>query len=160
MNKKGFTLIELLIVIAILGILATALLAGIDPLEQFNKAKDSGRFSKLREMYGASQRRSLNDVQLPTSSNGALSSLTADPTILTTLQGEIKASITTNTADMAAMYYGAISDPTEGIKFAFCYKPIANANKKVANIASTALITTAGTMATTTAGSGDLICIY
>jgi prepilin-type N-terminal cleavage/methylation domain-containing protein len=40
-QKKGFTLIELLVVIGILGILAAALIATIDPFEQLNKAQDS-----------------------------------------------------------------------------------------------------------------------
>ncbi|MFH0773343.1 MAG: prepilin-type N-terminal cleavage/methylation domain-containing protein, partial [bacterium] len=34
---RGFTLIELLIVIALLGALAVALLAALDPLEQIKK---------------------------------------------------------------------------------------------------------------------------
>src|ERR1035437_9897985 len=40
-GKKGFTLIELLVVIGILGILASALVATIDPFEQLNKATDA-----------------------------------------------------------------------------------------------------------------------
>ena len=39
--SKGFTLIELLVVIGILGILAAALVATIDPFEQLKKADDS-----------------------------------------------------------------------------------------------------------------------
>ncbi|MBL7158906.1 prepilin-type N-terminal cleavage/methylation domain-containing protein [Candidatus Microgenomates bacterium] len=38
---KGFTMIEMLIVIAVLGILAAALLATIDPFEQMKKARDT-----------------------------------------------------------------------------------------------------------------------
>lgn len=40
-ESKGFTLIELLVVIGILGILAAALVATIDPFEQLQKANDS-----------------------------------------------------------------------------------------------------------------------
>ncbi len=40
-NQKGFTLIELLVVLGILGILAAALLAAINPVEQLNKAQDA-----------------------------------------------------------------------------------------------------------------------
>ena len=40
-NKAGFTLIELLVVIGILGILAAALVATIDPFEQLKKADDA-----------------------------------------------------------------------------------------------------------------------
>ncbi len=40
-SAAGFTLIELLVVIGILGILASALVATIDPFEQLNKAQDT-----------------------------------------------------------------------------------------------------------------------
>ena len=40
-RRLGFTLIELLVVIGILGILAAALIATIDPFEQLNKARDT-----------------------------------------------------------------------------------------------------------------------
>jgi len=40
-QAAGFTLIELLVVIGILGILASALVATIDPFEQLNKANDT-----------------------------------------------------------------------------------------------------------------------
>jgi len=39
--SKGFTLIELLIVIGVLGILASGLLAAVDPFEQLKKARDA-----------------------------------------------------------------------------------------------------------------------
>ena len=40
-RDSGFTLIELLVVIGILGVLAAALIATIDPFEQIKKAQDS-----------------------------------------------------------------------------------------------------------------------
>lgn len=40
-SSKGFTLIELLVVIGVLGIMAAALVATIDPVEQIRKAQDS-----------------------------------------------------------------------------------------------------------------------
>ncbi len=40
-KNKGFTLIELLVVIGILGVLAAALIATIDPFEQLKKATDT-----------------------------------------------------------------------------------------------------------------------
>ena len=55
MNKitKGFTLIELLIVIALLGALAVALLAALDPLEQIKKGTDTGVRNTVAEIHGA-----------------------------------------------------------------------------------------------------------
>lgn len=41
LSSRGFTLIELLVVIGVLGIMATALVATIDPVEQIRKAQDS-----------------------------------------------------------------------------------------------------------------------
>lgn len=55
MNKiaKGFTLIELLIVIALLGALAVALLAALDPLEQIKKGTDTGVRNTVSEISGS-----------------------------------------------------------------------------------------------------------
>jgi len=50
--KKGFTLIELLIVIALLGALAVALLAALDPLEQIKKGTDTGVRNTVAEISG------------------------------------------------------------------------------------------------------------
>lgn len=52
-SQKGFTLIELLVVIGILGILATGLLATIDPLEQFRKGSDSNERTTALELVNA-----------------------------------------------------------------------------------------------------------
>jgi prepilin-type N-terminal cleavage/methylation domain-containing protein len=49
----GFTLIELLVVIGILGILAAALLAAINPIEQLNKSQDAGLQSESEEFANA-----------------------------------------------------------------------------------------------------------
>ena len=51
--QKGFTLIELLVVIGVLGILASGLLATIDPLEQFRKGADSNRKQTSLELIAA-----------------------------------------------------------------------------------------------------------
>ena len=52
-GRQGFTLIELLVVIGVLGILATGLLATIDPLEQFRKGADSNRKTTSLELNNA-----------------------------------------------------------------------------------------------------------
>ncbi len=64
--SKGFTLIELLIVIALLGALAVALLAALDPLEQIKKGTDTGVRNTVSEIHGAMIRyTSLQGGQLP-----------------------------------------------------------------------------------------------
>mgnify|MGYP001599534559 CR=1 FL=1 len=50
---RGFTLIELLIVIGILGILASALVATINPFEQLNKANDTNIKNASVEFHNA-----------------------------------------------------------------------------------------------------------
>jgi prepilin-type N-terminal cleavage/methylation domain-containing protein len=54
--RRGFTLIELLIVIVIIGILAVAVLSAINPIEQRNKATDTGRRSDAAELLNAIER--------------------------------------------------------------------------------------------------------
>ncbi|PIT89371.1 MAG: hypothetical protein COU27_00550 [Candidatus Levybacteria bacterium CG10_big_fil_rev_8_21_14_0_10_36_7] len=55
-KTKGFTLIELLVVIGILGILAAALIATIDPFEQLKKANDSNIKNAVVEYLNANVR--------------------------------------------------------------------------------------------------------
>jgi len=65
-NLLGFTLIELLIVIALLGALAVALLAALDPLEQIRKGTDTGVRNTVAEIHGGAIRYSaLKGGQLP-----------------------------------------------------------------------------------------------
>ncbi len=52
-GSRGFTLIELLIVIGILGILAAALIATINPFEQLNKASDTNVKNVSVEFHNA-----------------------------------------------------------------------------------------------------------
>ncbi len=49
----GFTMIELLIVIGVLGILATGLLAAVDPFEQLKKARDTNNRSSAISLQTA-----------------------------------------------------------------------------------------------------------
>ncbi len=55
-RKLGFTMIELLIVIAVLGILAVAVLAAINPIEQINRGRDTGSRSDAEQALSAIDR--------------------------------------------------------------------------------------------------------
>lgn len=55
-KKLGFTMIELLIVIAVLGILAVAVLASINPIEQINRGRDTGSRSDAEQLLSAIDR--------------------------------------------------------------------------------------------------------
>ena len=55
-TARGFTLVELLIVIALIGVLAVAVLAAINPIEQLNRARDTGRESDAAQLLSAIDR--------------------------------------------------------------------------------------------------------
>lgn len=52
----GFTLVELLIVIAILGVIALIVIAAINPIEQANRARDTGMKSDASQLLSAMDR--------------------------------------------------------------------------------------------------------
>jgi prepilin-type N-terminal cleavage/methylation domain-containing protein len=64
-NIKGFTLVELLIVIALLGILATAVLAAINPLEQANRARDTRMRSDASQLLASIDRYFVSISEFP-----------------------------------------------------------------------------------------------
>lgn len=79
-SRFGFTMIELLIVIAILGVLAVAVLAAINPLEQINKSRDTSNQSDAEQLLGAVDRYYANNEfypwQVDATSNAALTTVT------------------------------------------------------------------------------------
>lgn len=77
--KKGFTLIELLVVIGILGILAAALVATIDPFEQLKKAQDTTTTNVLTEWVTATTRYYTTHLAFPWEATGANCNGGADP---------------------------------------------------------------------------------
>ncbi len=73
MNKRkinAFTLVELLIVIALIGILAVAVLATINPIEQANKARDAKFKNDAAEVLGAYERYYIGQEDYPWNLSG------------------------------------------------------------------------------------------
>lgn len=64
-NNLGFTLVELLIVVTIIGILAVAVLAAINPIEQFNKTRDTGHKTDAGQIVNAIERYYTNNDMYP-----------------------------------------------------------------------------------------------
>ncbi len=122
--KKGFTLIELLVVIGILGILAAALIATIDPFEQLNKADDATTVNVLTEYQNALLRYYANKGLMPWEDDaslcaGAKTNAIANANLGSTLgncvtamvlQSELKPSFTTATAALNKIILNADTD--------------------------------------------------
>lgn len=67
MSKKGFTLIELLVVIAIIAILAVLVFVALNPVERFQDARDSRRWTDVNSILTAIHEYIVdNDGDLPT----------------------------------------------------------------------------------------------
>ncbi|MDP3941791.1 MAG: prepilin-type N-terminal cleavage/methylation domain-containing protein [bacterium] len=83
-SRQGFTLIELLVVIAVVGVLAGAVVAAVNPAEQFARAHDANRKTKIDQLGKAIVARSIIlGSYMPYGSSNWLTTLQAT--------GEIKA---------------------------------------------------------------------
>ncbi|MBP9669989.1 type II secretion system protein [Candidatus Woesebacteria bacterium] len=78
-KRLGFTMIELLIVIAVLGILAVAVLASINPIEQINRGRDTGSRSDAEQLISAIDRYYAGKGFYPWMVNGVSTNTTTDP---------------------------------------------------------------------------------
>jgi prepilin-type N-terminal cleavage/methylation domain-containing protein len=169
--KKGFTLIELLVVIGILGILAAALVATINPLEQLNKANDSTRQQLSTELVGAFNRYYASQGRLPWETGGPaacvalatandMATRTVDTMDTECIQeliatDELKDSILTSN-ELVNLF---ITEPRSGGQdgsVAICYLP---SSKAETNSAET-IYTNAGATGTCTAGTNCHQCAF
>lgn len=152
--SSGFTLIELLVVIGILGVLAAALVATIDPFEQLKKADDakiknvSVEFqTALVRYYTTHGSFPWNDAaSITNNTNVNCTGLSSAPIVGVTLddtnliscldnagggslisEGELKASFTSNLNDLAKVYVSW--DPGDATNATVCFSPTSKSQK-------------------------------
>lgn len=145
---KGFTLIELLVVIGILGILAAALIATIDPFEQLKKAQDANVKNTAVEFVDASIRYYTTHNVLPWDNTAAPHACQGgDPTgaVLTTAEmaaclgdattpntligdGELKPGFTTVTTILSSILVTGVSNGVTA-----CFQPQSKSQEADAN---------------------------
>lgn len=138
--NAGFTLIELLVVIGILGILAAALIATIDPFEQLKKAADANSKNTAAEFQSAVVRYytthsafpwsidSSCTTQVGTSFTGtALTSIGNCMTALVT-EGELKPGFTSATDLLSGILVTGSSTDVVA-----CFKPVSKSQLRDPN---------------------------
>ncbi|MCX6732747.1 MAG: prepilin-type N-terminal cleavage/methylation domain-containing protein [Candidatus Roizmanbacteria bacterium] len=137
--KKGFTLIELLIVIALLGALAVALLAALDPLEQIKKGTDTGVRNTVAEIHGAMVRYSSLqggampfDGTMPFTAFGTTPAATQFVSLQKVIdQGELKSDFAALAGkQLNSIFLTGINDSLSGQQIVnICYAPTAKSFK-------------------------------
>ncbi len=81
-NVKGFTMVELMIVIAIIGVLATALIPSL--LGSQSKARDSARFNNLKSIGAALDGYQMENTYFPDTAGTCASDANGKITVFTT----------------------------------------------------------------------------
>lgn len=152
--SSGFTLIELLVVIGILGVLAAALVATIDPFEQLKKADDAKLKNISVEFQTALVRYYTTHSSFPwNDANSIAANTNTACTALGTAaitgqqlsvaavkacidnaggaslisEGELKASFTSNLSDLGKVY--VTWDPANSTNVVVCFSPTSRSQK-------------------------------
>ncbi len=148
-QKAGFTLIELLVVIGILGVLAAALIATIDPFEQLKKAQDANVKNTTVEMVNASIRYYTThnalpwgdttapaNCQLDTSPNAQYLTGTQMTSCLGALitDGELKAGFTTVTSILSQIVVNGTTNSVTTCFIPQSKSQLRDANTKYSNL--------------------------
>lgn len=82
-NKSGFTLIELLVVVAVIGVLAGAIVAAVNPGEQFARGNDASRKSRVTQLGKAVEAYAVDSGGFPTANSTWMQSLVTRGSIRT-----------------------------------------------------------------------------
>ncbi len=145
--NKGFTLIELLVVIGILGVLAAALVATIDPFEQIQKANDSKIKNMAVEFMNANVRYYTTQGSFPWDDDdsthtdctglgaaiitgvalGDASGDMEDCIDALSETGELKTSFTSNANDLDNVLVSW--DPNDPTRVVVCFAPVSKSQK-------------------------------
>ncbi|MEN9407915.1 MAG: hypothetical protein RLZZ455_1131 [Candidatus Parcubacteria bacterium] len=73
--RSGFTLIELLVVVAVIGVLAGAIVAAVNPGEQFARGNDASRKSRVTQLGKAVEAYAIDSGGFPTADANWMQSL-------------------------------------------------------------------------------------
>ena len=132
-KSPAFTLIELIIGITILSLLAVALLAALDPIEQISKARDTAKRNLAVELHGAYVRYNANKDVYPQNLAAAVgqtnyqyltsAQLKTDITALISA-GELKPNfLQAAGSNLDSLRVGTVVDAVNGTYLSICYKP-------------------------------------
>ena len=158
-NRRGFTLIELLIVIALLGALAVALLAALDPLEQIKKGNDTGVRNSVSEIgealvrYAAVKQGSMPFSTITWEAVGTDTTGSAYQAVKAAVDiGELKSDFfSLASGQLTSIFITAVDDPATGIQKAYvCFRPTSKSFISDSNTKFYTLAGTAGTMGEST----------
>ena len=140
-GSSGFTLIELLVVIGILGVLAAALIATIDPFEQLKKSQDASTKNTLVEFVDANVRYYATHNIMPWVSGGVTNCATSSTSLAAAsglncisgliADGELKGSFSQATSILSNIRY--FGDPSSNPGVTACFLPLSKSQKKDPN---------------------------